>query len=94
LHNYEHKKLIEEITKLDEVPTSSEFFSERIQAAGHLEFPYRPVNRIPGTGNRSWFSSGTGATEDGTSGEMANRTHFAFGSPSVVVEAVRAASQR
>ena len=38
MNNYEHKKLIEEIKKLDEVPESTERFSEWIQAEGHLEF--------------------------------------------------------
>jgi hypothetical protein len=38
LHNYEHKKLIEQITKLGEVPGSTEPFSEWIQGDGHLEF--------------------------------------------------------
>ena len=38
MHNYEHKKLIEEITKLDEVPTDAQRFSEWLQAEGHLAF--------------------------------------------------------
>lgn len=38
MHNYEHKKLIEQITKLDEAPADTEEFSEWIQAAGHLDF--------------------------------------------------------
>jgi hypothetical protein len=38
LHNYEHKKLIEAITRLDEVPADSEPFSEWIEAEAHLDF--------------------------------------------------------
>jgi hypothetical protein len=38
LHNYEHKKLIETITKLDEVPEDSRVFSEWINAEAHLAF--------------------------------------------------------
>jgi hypothetical protein len=38
LHNYEHKKLIEAITKLDEVPADSHAFSEWIHAEAHLAF--------------------------------------------------------
>ena len=36
LPNYEHKKLIEAITKLDEVPANPQAFSEWIQAEAHL----------------------------------------------------------
>jgi hypothetical protein len=38
LHNYEHKKLIEVITRLDEVPVDSKTFSEWIEAKAHLDF--------------------------------------------------------
>jgi hypothetical protein len=38
LQNYEHKKLIETITKLDEVPIDPHVFSEWIKAHAHLEF--------------------------------------------------------
>jgi len=38
LHNYEHKRLIDAIAKLDEVPTDPEAFSEWIQAEAHLAF--------------------------------------------------------
>jgi len=38
LPNYEHKKLIEEITNLDEVPADSQPFSEWINAEAHLNF--------------------------------------------------------
>lgn len=38
MHNYEHKKLIETITKLDEVPADSKLFSEWIEAEAHLDF--------------------------------------------------------
>jgi hypothetical protein len=38
LHNYEHKKLIEAIVKLDEVPEDPQAFSEWIQAEAHLSF--------------------------------------------------------
>jgi hypothetical protein len=38
LHNYEHKKVIEEIAKLNDVPTDTQRFSEWIQAEGHLDF--------------------------------------------------------
>ncbi len=38
MHNYEHKKLIEVITKLDEVPADSHAFSEWIHAEAHLAF--------------------------------------------------------
>lgn len=38
MHNYEHKKLIEAITKLDEVPADSKPFSEWIEAKAHLDF--------------------------------------------------------
>lgn len=38
MHNYEHKKLIEGITKLNEVPTDSKLFSEWIEAEAHLDF--------------------------------------------------------
>jgi len=38
LHNYEHKKLIEAITKLDEVPVDSKLFSDWIGAEAHLDF--------------------------------------------------------
>lgn len=38
MYNYEHKKLIEAITKLDEVPADSQVFSNWIHAEAHLEF--------------------------------------------------------
>jgi hypothetical protein len=38
LHNYEHKQLIQAITKLDEVPADSHAFSEWIHAEAHLAF--------------------------------------------------------
>ena len=38
MHNYEHKKLIEAITWLDEVPADSKSFSEWIEAGVHLDF--------------------------------------------------------
>lgn len=38
LINYEHKKLIETINKLDEVPTDSKVFSDWIGAEAHLNF--------------------------------------------------------
>ena len=38
MHNYEHKKLIEAITRLDEVPEDSKPFSEWIEAKAHLDF--------------------------------------------------------
>jgi hypothetical protein len=38
LPNYEHKKLIQAITKLDEVPADSHAFSEWIRAEAHLAF--------------------------------------------------------
>jgi hypothetical protein len=38
LSNYEHKKLIEAIVKLDEVPTDPQDFSEWIKAEAHLVF--------------------------------------------------------
>ena len=38
MHNYEHKKLIEAITMLDEVPADSTLFSEWIEAEAHLDF--------------------------------------------------------
>lgn len=38
LHNYEHKKLIDAIHKLDEVPEDPQAFSEWIQAEAHLSF--------------------------------------------------------
>jgi hypothetical protein len=38
LHNYEHKKLIEAITTLDEVPADSRNFSEWLEAGAHLNF--------------------------------------------------------
>jgi hypothetical protein len=38
LHNYEHKKLIETITRLDEVPGDSKLFAEWIKAEAHLDF--------------------------------------------------------
>lgn len=38
LSNYEHKKLIETITKLDHVPTDSKVYSEWIRAEAHLAF--------------------------------------------------------
>ena len=37
MHNYEHKKLIEAITRLDEVPADSRPFSEWIEAEAHLD---------------------------------------------------------
>lgn len=38
MNNYEHKKLIEAIVKLDEVPTDPQDFSEWIKAEAHLAF--------------------------------------------------------
>lgn len=38
MHNYAHKKLIEAIVKLDEVPDDSQAFSEWIKAEAHLLF--------------------------------------------------------
>lgn len=38
MHNYEHKKLIDAITKLDEMPLDSHAFSNWIQAEAHLAF--------------------------------------------------------
>jgi hypothetical protein len=38
LQNYEHKKLIETITRLDEVPGDSKLFAEWIKAEAHLDF--------------------------------------------------------
>ncbi len=38
MQNYEHKKLIDAITKLDEVPLDSHTFSDWIQAKAHLAF--------------------------------------------------------
>ena len=38
MHNYEHKKLIRAIVKLDEMPEPHETFSEWIQADAHLSF--------------------------------------------------------
>ena len=38
MHNYDHKKLIEAITQLNEVPADSRRFSEWIEAEAHLEF--------------------------------------------------------
>lgn len=38
MHNFEHKKQIEMISKLDEEPADAESFSERINAEAHLEF--------------------------------------------------------
>lgn len=38
MHNYEHKKLIEAITKIDELPADSHAFSEWIHAEAHLAF--------------------------------------------------------
>lgn len=38
LSNYEHRKLIETITKLDQVPTDSKVYSEWIRAEAHLAF--------------------------------------------------------
>jgi len=38
LHNYEHKKLIEAIIKLDEVPADSKHFSKWLEAEAHLDF--------------------------------------------------------
>lgn len=38
MHNYDHKKLIEAITRLDEAPADSKLFSEWIEAEAHLDF--------------------------------------------------------
>ncbi|NOZ96079.1 MAG: hypothetical protein GXP47_15270 [Acidobacteria bacterium] len=38
MYNYEHRKLIERITKLDELPTEPESFSQWIKAEAHLDF--------------------------------------------------------
>lgn len=38
MHNYEHKKLIEAITRLDEIPADSNSFSGWIEAEAHLDF--------------------------------------------------------
>jgi hypothetical protein len=38
LHNYDHKKLIEEIVRLDEVPEDPQIFAKWIQADAHLDF--------------------------------------------------------
>lgn len=38
MHDYEHKKLIKAITKLEEVPADSKPFSEWIEAEAHLNF--------------------------------------------------------
>ncbi|MGH2397971.1 MAG: hypothetical protein ACRDFW_13560, partial [bacterium] len=38
MHNYEHKKLIEVITRLDEVPADSKPFTDWIEAEAHLDF--------------------------------------------------------
>lgn len=38
MHNYEHKKLIEAIVKLDEMPEDPQAFSKWIQAEDHLSF--------------------------------------------------------
>ena len=38
MHNYEHKKLIEAITKIDEPPADSEAFSVWIKSESHLDF--------------------------------------------------------
>ena len=38
MHNYDHKKLIEAVTRLDEVPTDFKPFSEWIEAEAHLDF--------------------------------------------------------
>ena len=38
MDNYEHKRLIQAITKLDEVPADSRAFSEWIHAEAHLAF--------------------------------------------------------
>ena len=38
MHNYEHKQLIEAITKLDVVPEDSSAFSDWIKAEAHLGF--------------------------------------------------------
>jgi hypothetical protein len=38
VQNYEHKKLIATLTKLDEVPADSEQFSDWIEARAHLDF--------------------------------------------------------
>lgn len=41
MHNYEHKKLIEAITRLDEVPADYKPFSEWIEGEAHLDFLLR-----------------------------------------------------
>jgi hypothetical protein len=38
VHNYDHKKLIETITRLDELPSGQEEYAEWIKAEAHLEF--------------------------------------------------------
>ncbi len=38
MHNYEHKKLIQAITRLDEVPEEPNSFSKWIEAEAHLDF--------------------------------------------------------
>ena len=44
LHNYEHKKLIEKITKLGETPGDSKLFSEWIRGEVHLDFLRKNAN--------------------------------------------------
>lgn len=44
MHNFEHKKLVQAITKLDQVPEDPELFSEWIKAEAHLEFLRRNDN--------------------------------------------------
>lgn len=38
MSSYDHKKLIETITKLDRIPADSQAYSEWIQAGAHLAF--------------------------------------------------------
>ena len=38
MHNYNHKKLIEEIVRLDEVPEDPQIFAKWIQADAHIDF--------------------------------------------------------
>ncbi|MFT3891730.1 MAG: hypothetical protein QM730_08875 [Anaerolineales bacterium] len=38
MHNYEHKRLLDAIAKLDEVPADSHAFSDWIRAEAHLAF--------------------------------------------------------
>ncbi len=44
MDNYEHKKLIEAIIKLDEAPSDSEYFSKWLEAEEHLDFLRRNAN--------------------------------------------------